>query len=109
MMTRTLILALSLTIAASPTMAAETEHKAAAVQIDDLNLTRTADRERLEIRVKSAARSVCRSDVRGAAEMSRQAECTASAIARAEPQTERAIAQAQNGTQLALLMVDAAR
>jgi UrcA family protein len=109
MTTRTLILALSLTIAATPAMAADTE-KVAAVRIDDLNLTRAADRERLDIRVKSAARSVCRSGIRGLADMTRQSECVAAAIARAEPQAERAIARAADGgTQLALLMVDAAR
>ena len=59
MMTRTLILALSLTAAAAPVMAAETGNPAVEVRIDDLNLTRTADRERLDTRLKSAARSLC--------------------------------------------------
>ncbi|MDO9363018.1 MAG: UrcA family protein [Sphingopyxis sp.] len=109
MMIRTLILALSLNIAATPAMATESENKAAAIRTDDLNLTRAADRARLDVRVKSAARSICRLGTRGLAEMTRQSECVAEAIARAEPQAKRAIARAQNGTQLALLMVDAAR
>jgi UrcA family protein len=109
MMTRTLILALSLTIAATPAIASESEHKTAAIRIDDLNLTRATDRERLDVRVKSAARSICRSGARGLAAMTRQSECVAEAVARAEPQAERAIARAQDGTQLALLIVDAAR
>lgn len=109
MMTRSLILAFSLTVAATPAIASETENKTVAVHVDDLNLTRAADRERLDIRVRSAARSVCRSGTRGLAEMTRQAECVAAAIARAEPLAERAIARAQDGTRLALLMVNAAR
>lgn len=110
MMTRTLILALSLTIAVTPAIAADTENRVAAVRTNDLNLTRAADRERLDVRLKSAARSVCRSGARGLAEMTRQSECVAATIARAEPQAERAIAgAAHGGTQLALLMVDAAR
>lgn len=109
MMTRTLILALSLTVAATPAMAAETGNKAAAVRIDDLDLTHAADRGRLDVRLKSAARSVCYSGLRGTAEMTRRSECIATAIAHAAPQAERAIAQAQAGTQLALLIVDAPR
>jgi hypothetical protein len=53
MMTRTLILALSLTIAATPAIASESEHKTAAIRIDDLNLTRATERERLDVRVKA--------------------------------------------------------
>lgn len=109
MMTRTLILALSLTVAAVPAMAAETGNPAVEVRIDDLNLTHTADRERLDTRLKSAARSVCRTGLRGAAENARQSACLADILANVAPQTRQAIARAQNGTQLALLMLDAAR
>ncbi|KGB53991.1 hypothetical protein FG91_02237 [Sphingopyxis sp. LC81] len=109
MMTRTLILALSLTAAAAPALAAETGNRAVEVRIDDLNLTRTADRERLDTRLKSAARSLCYTGLRGAAENARQSACLSDVLARAEPQTKQAIARAQNGTQLALLMIGAAR
>lgn len=109
MMTRTLILTLSLTAAAAPAMAAETGNRSVEVRIDDLNLTHAADRERLDTRLKSAARSVCRTGRRGAAENARQSACLSNALANVEPQTMQAIARAQNGTQLALLMVDAAR
>ena len=108
MMTRTLILALSLTAAAIPA-AAQAEDRAAAVRIDDLNLARTTDRDQLDSRLKSAARSVCQTSLRGTAENSRRAACVSAALAQAEPQAKRAIAQAQNGTQLALLMVSTAR
>ncbi|MDO9416494.1 UrcA family protein [Pararhizobium sp.] len=109
MITRTLILALSLTIAASPATAKEIETEASAVRIDDLNLTRAADRHQLDVRVKSAARALCQTGLRGASESADRAECVAAAIARTGPQTQRAIARAQDGTQLALLMVEAAR
>lgn len=107
MMTRTLILALSLTTA--PAMAVANENRAVEVRIDDLNLTRTADRERLDTRLKSAARSVCRTGLRGAAETARQSACVSNALSSVELQAKQAIARAQSGTQLALLMVDAAR
>jgi UrcA family protein len=108
MMTRTLILALSLTVATVPA-AAQTEGATAAVSTAGLDLTRAADRERLDTRVKSTARRLCRSGLRGTAENARQSACVAAALANAAPQAERAIAQAQGGTQLALLMVEAAR
>lgn len=108
MMTRTLILALSLTVATVPATA-QTEGATAAVSTAGLDLTRAADRERLDTRVKSAARRLCRSGLRGTAENARQSACVAAALANATPQAERAIAQAQGGTQLALLMVEAAR
>ena len=108
MMTRTLILALSLTVATVPA-AAQTEGATAAVSTAGLDLTQAADRERLDTRVKSAARRLCYSGLRGTAENVRQSACIAAALASAAPQAERAIAQAQGGTQLALLMVEAAR
>lgn len=108
MMTRTLILALSLSVAVVPA-AAWAEDKTATVRIDDLDLTRTTDRERLDTRLKSAARSVCQTGARGAAENSRRAACISDALAQAEHQTRSAIAQAGRGTQLALLMIGTAR
>lgn len=108
MMTRTLILALSLSATVVPA-AAWAEDKTATVRIDDLDLTRAADRERLDTRLKSAARSVCQAAARGAAENSRRAACVSDALAQAEPQTRSAIAQAEHGTQLALLMIGIAR
>lgn len=106
MMTRMLTLALSLAAVATPAMAAESENATVEVRIDDLDLTRTADRERLDTRIKTAARSVCRSGLRGTAERARQSACASNAIEKAGLQVARAIAQARNGTQLALLMID---
>ena len=104
-----LTLPLSPPAAATPARAAETGNPAVEVRIDDLNLTRATDRQRLDTRLKSAARSVCRTGLRGAAENARQSACLADVLANVGPQTRRAIARAQNGTQLALLMLDAAR
>lgn len=108
MMTRTLILALSLTAVTMPA-AAQAEDKVATVRIGDLDLNRANDRDRLDTRLKNAARSVCNTGLRGTAENSRRAACISAALAQAEPQAKRAIAQAQGGTQLALLMLSNAR
>jgi len=108
MMTRTLILALSLTTVV-PAVAAETETMTATVRTDDINLTRASGRDQLDLRIRNAVRGACQSGHRGAAESGRQAACIASAMADAERQAGRAVARAQGGTQLALLMVEAAR
>jgi UrcA family protein len=108
MMTRTLILALSFAAAVVPA-AAQAEGRTATVRIDDLDLTRATDRERLDTRLKSAARSVCRTNLRRAGESSRQAACLTGALAQAEPQVAQAIAEAQDGTRLALLMIGTTR
>lgn len=50
MLTRTMILALSLTIGSLPAVAAESA--AATVRVDDLDLTRATDRERLDVRLR---------------------------------------------------------
>lgn len=104
MMTRTLILALSLTAASVPA-AAQTESVTSVVRTDDLNLTRAADRERLDTRIQTTARRACQTGLRGAAESARYSQCVSAALASAEPQVTRAVAQAQGGTQLALLML----
>lgn len=109
MMTRTLTLVLSLAAIATPAVAAENENATVEVRIDDLDLTRTADRERLNTRVKSAARSVCRTNLRRAGEGSRQAACITAALAQAEPQAARAIAAAQDSSRLALLRIGTPR
>jgi UrcA family protein len=106
MMTRTLILALSLT-AAAPALAAEAP--TAEVRIADLDLSTARDQQRLATRVKSAARTLCRTGIGGTAERARETQCIAGALAAAKPQADRAIARAEGGTQLALLMLERAR
>lgn len=110
MMTRTLILALSLTIAATPAMAGPViENTITTVRTNDLNLTHAADRERLDARLKSAANRICSTNMRGVAEAELRAQCMSAALANAAPQVERAIALAQDGTQLALMTIRAGR
>ncbi|MBJ7441850.1 MAG: UrcA family protein [Sphingopyxis sp.] len=107
MMTRTLILALSLTVAGTPAIASE--QPSAEIRIADLDLATAQGQQRLETRVKSAARHLCNTGARGVAAMTRQTQCIADAMASAKPQAERAIARAEGSTQLALLMVRDAR
>ncbi|WP_260583328.1 UrcA family protein [Sphingopyxis sp. PET50] len=107
MMTRSLILALSLAVAGTPAIAAE--RPTAEVRIADLDLATAQGQQRLETRVKSAARSLCDTGERGVAAMTRQSQCIAEVLASARPQADQAIARAGGGTRLALLMVRAAR
>lgn len=113
MMTRTIALALSLTIAAAPAIAAPpAEASTHEIRIDDLDLTSARDQRRLEIRIKSAARRICDDGIGGAAARAQQSECMTTTLAAARPQTDRAIARAQgsqNGARLALLMLHSAR
>lgn len=113
MMTRTIARALSLTIAAAPAIAAPpAETGNHEIRIDDLDLTSARDQQRLEIRIKSAARRICDNGVGGVAGRAQQSECMADTLAAARPQTDRAIARAQgsqNGARLALLMLHSAR
>ena len=109
MKTRALILALSLTAAVAPAGAAETEKASIEVRIDDLYLANATDRERLEVRLESAARRLCHSGRRGLAESAHRSACVSEVLAGTGPQAERAIARAQNGSRLALLIIGGAR
>lgn len=110
MTTRMMILALSLGLTGVPALAAPaTDQPSAEVRIGDLDLTTAQGQQRLETRVKSAARSLCGTGTRGLADIERRSRCIAAALSNARPQAERAIARAQDGTRLALLMVHAAR
>ena len=108
MMTRTLILALALTAAAAP-IAAQAQDKVAVVRLDGLDLTRATDRDQLNTRLKTAARSVCGTGLRGTKENNRRKACVSVAFAQAKLHAQRAIAQAQGAAQLALLMIGGAR
>ena len=109
MMTRTLILALSFAAAVVVPTAAQAEDASAEVRIDDLDLANATDRERLEVRLESAARRLCHSGRRGLAESAHRSACVSEALAGTGPQAERAIARAQNGSRLALLIIGGAR
>ncbi|ENY81409.1 UrcA family protein [Sphingopyxis sp. MC1] len=110
MIARTAILALSLALAGTPALAATAdEAPTATIRIDDLKLTSAKGRERLEARVHSAARQICATSARGLAARNSENACMATALAAAKPQMERAIARADGGTQLALLMIKPGR
>ncbi|MBL8650171.1 MAG: UrcA family protein [Sphingopyxis sp.] len=111
MMTHTLILALSLGLTPAPAIAApDSDTVSVQVRTADLDLTTARDQQRLEQRVTNAARRLCRAGgARGVAEMAAQAPCIEAALSSARPQADRAIAQANNGTRLALLMIRSPR
>lgn len=105
---RTALIALSLAFTATPALAADGD--SVTVRITDLNLASPADQQRLETRIKSAARSLCRPAARSVAEMTRQAQCMTETVASAQPQIDRAVAAANDsGFRLAGLSVKAAR
>lgn len=110
MITRNLILALSVAVGTAPAIAAPaTESSVAKVRTIDLDLTRADDRERLDTRLKNTANRICSSNMHGVAEAELRSQCVSTALAQARQQAARAVAQAQGGTQLALLMIQPAR
>lgn len=108
---RTAFIALSLAFTATPAMAAPAaDGDSVTVRITDLNLASPADQQRLETRIKGAARSLCRPAARSVAEMTRQAQCMTETVASAQPQIDRAMAAANDsGIRLASLSVKTAR
>ena len=109
MMIRSAALALSLAFGGSALAAPVSDEATIVVRIDDLNLASASGREILDARVMTAARRLCRSDLRGTNELALQSQCIASALASAKAQSERAIAEADRGVQLAALPVKATR
>ena len=109
MMTRPAIAAFSLALGV-PTLAAPASDDASAVvRIDDLNLASASGRETLDTRIRATARRLCRTDLRGTAEMELERQCVAAALANARPQSERMIAQARGDGGLALLTLHLSR
>lgn len=106
---RTAILALSLACGAPAFAAPASDEATVSVRIDDLDLASTNGRELLDARVMKAARRLCRSGLRGIAELALQTECIAKTVAGAKAQTEQAIAQAGHHLRLAALSVKAGR
>ncbi|HWW57664.1 MAG TPA: UrcA family protein [Sphingopyxis sp.] len=109
MMIRTAILAMSLAFGGPALAAPVSDDATIVVRIDDLNLASASGRETLDARVMTAARRLCRSDLRGTNELALQSQCIAGALAGAKVQSERAIAEAGRGVQLAALPITAAR
>jgi UrcA family protein len=109
MMTRTLILAVSLTLGVPAFATPAADGSTVTIHMNDLNLTSAQDRQTLDARVKRAALRLCRSKLRGTAELASQSQCVAASLAKAQPQADRAIAQAHGGVQLAAVSIRAGR
>lgn len=101
MITRTAILALLLASGAPAGATEASDGVTKSVRIDDLDLALASDRRTLDARIESAARRLCRSDLRGTSELALRLECIAAALASAKAQAGRAVAEADRGVQLA--------
>ena len=105
MMNRPILIAISLACVGAPLAAAPAAEATALVRVDDLDLTQPHARERLDARLRMAARRVCDTGVRSVSANALENRCMAQAMSRAAPQVERAVAEAGAGTQVALLTV----
>ncbi|WP_447763292.1 UrcA family protein [Sphingopyxis panaciterrae] len=101
MITRTAILAISLAFGAPALAAPASDSATATVRIADLDLASASDRAMLDARLKSAARRLCRSDLRGTRELALETKCIAVALAGAKSQADRMVAAADRGLRLA--------
>ena len=110
MMIRNTALALSLLLSGTSAIAAPAiDQPTAEIRIGDLDLATAQGQDRLHVRLTHAARNLCRTDSRRLADRVQEQQCVAAALASARTQADRAVARAQDGTQLALLMVSAPR
>ena len=100
-MFKTAFIAAALLTAATPALASNTAVPQVDVRIDDLDLARATDRDRLDQRIDNAARRLCVSGARGIDAIRAEQRCIALVRAEAAPQTERAVAMAQSGRRLA--------
>jgi UrcA family protein len=84
MITRSLIASLALLSAATPALAQDIV--SVEINVTDLNLSVPADRERFEVRLKTAARNACRTGYEGKAAREAEQACEEQVIesARAE-------------------------
>lgn len=105
---RNILIAISLACTAVPSVAA-TADAIATVRVGDLDLTQADGRQRLDARLRIAARGVCETGLRGVSATAFENRCMSEAMARATPQVERAVAEALGGTQVALLILKASR
>lgn len=100
-MLKTLILSVSIALAAAVPATATDRDDSAQVRIDDLDLASPADQQRLDRRVATAARRLCTDGARGVVAIQNEQRCVALALQSAAPQTERAIALAHSNRRLA--------
>lgn len=92
----------ALLAATSPALAAPvTADVSTEVRADDLNLASPAGRDRLDQRVKRAARQLCAIQTRSLAAVDAEKACVALAMKRATPQVDIAIAKASTAVRIA--------
>jgi UrcA family protein len=102
--TMTLIAAASLAALAAPALAGTSSDGArTTINVADLDLATTADRARLDTRLRSTINSLCRPGGRALADQVRAQNCRDTALASVAPQVDRAIALAQRNQRLAAL------
>lgn len=82
MIVRSLIASLALVSAAGPALAQDTVN--VAVSISDLDLSQPTDRERFEVRLKSAARDACRTGYHSPGARVAEQRCVEEVIATAQ-------------------------
>lgn len=81
-------------IAAPATASHQTDTRAVDVSVDDLDLTQTADQQRLERRINSAVRTVCENNMRGLSATVAEQTCRKRALAAARIDADTMIARA---------------
>jgi UrcA family protein len=97
-----IIASLALLVTTAPAIAAPASTEVSVeVRTDDLTLASAAGRDRLDQRVKRAARQLCAIQTRSLAGMDAEKTCTALAMKRAMPQVDFAIASALTAMQIA--------
>jgi UrcA family protein len=101
MFTRFSVALLACAITGAPAIAQT--HNDVAIQVDaqDLNLATSEGRDRLNSRVNSAARKICRSGMRGLAAVDIENRCIQVALADAQSQVEAAIANSIGNVRVA--------
>ena len=95
------------TLSVSPALASTNSDdvRVAEVRIGDLDLSQSADQQRLTDRIARAARSVCSTGLRSLAARAAEGECVALAVNAAAPDAQSAIARASSGTRMASIRI----
>ena len=88
-----------------PSAASADEVPTATIDISDLDLTQSADREKLGRRIQQTARKICHVDDRDLASRRAETECRAAVLSDAVAKVELAVAAARE-ERLAALAID---
>lgn len=98
---RLMLASLALTCTTAPALAAQQDRVSVEVGVEDLDLSTARDQNRLDARIHSAARKICRSGSVGTAARMIEASCIKATLANAKPQVEVAIANSQRPIRIA--------